>query len=121
MFIVLTTHFGQQRLQLEIEPAEPERRNVRSTVASGPVANQLQRAVVKAFCCLTAPFGTSEQAQQDAKESHVKGLEILDAIDELERYFDLLETVCATHSTSCCKYARPKVLYSLLSFCNRSA
>ena len=85
VFIVLTTYFGQQRLQLEIEPAEPERRNVRSAVASGPVANQLQRAVVKAYCCLTAPSGTLQQAQQDSKASHDKGLEILDAIDELER------------------------------------
>ena len=68
-------------------------------MASGPVANQLQRAVVKAFCCLTAPSGTSEQAQQDSNESHDKGLEILDAVDELERYLDLLETVYASPST----------------------
>lgn len=75
-FLCLETHFGSQRIQLEVEASERETRDTKSRLTSGPVANQLQRAVVWAFSCLNS---ASDETKQ-------QGLEILDGIDDLERW-----------------------------------
>ena len=72
----LQTHFGSQRIQLEVEASERETRDTKSRLTSGPVANQLQRAVVWAFSCLNS---ASDETKQ-------QGLEILDGIDDLEKW-----------------------------------
>lgn len=75
-FLHRETHFGSQRIQLEVEASERETRDTKSRLTSGPVANQLQRAVVWAFACLNS---ASDQTKQ-------QGHEILDSIDELEKW-----------------------------------
>lgn len=75
-FLHLETHFGSQRIHLKVEASERETRDTKSRLTSGPVANQLQRAVVWAFSCLNSASETTQQ----------QGHEILDGIDELERW-----------------------------------
>ena len=76
VFLHLETHFGSQRIQLEVESSERETRDIKSRLTSGPVTNQLQRAVVWAFSCLNT---TSDETKQ-------QGHRILDGIDDLERW-----------------------------------
>ncbi|KAL3162262.1 hypothetical protein ABBQ32_009959 [Trebouxia sp. C0010 RCD-2024] len=76
VFLHLETHFGSQKIQLEVEASERETRDIKSRLTSGPVANQLQRAVVWAFSCLNS---SSDDTRQ-------QGHQILDGVDELERW-----------------------------------
>ena len=95
VFLHLETRFGSQRIQLDVEPSERETRDVKSRLTSGPVTNQLQRAVVWAFSCLNS---TSDETQQ-------QGYRILDVIDELERWVCLSLLHCFCLPCIACKYS----------------
>ena len=72
VFLHLSTHFGQQRVFLQKEQPEQDAQGLKTRLASGSIENQLQRAILTAASRLVSgDFGA--------------GLEILNAIDTLER------------------------------------
>ncbi len=115
VFFYLNTHFGDLKICLQKEPYEEDAQVLKGRLASGAVEYQLQRAILSAATCLmsgmkktegdeaevsAAEEQTAEEKRAEEKrakeklaeeeKTREKGHEILDAIDKLERYDDLL-------------------------------
>ncbi|DBA68875.1 TPA: hypothetical protein ACH3X2_013354 [Trebouxia sp. C0005] len=76
VFLLLSTHFGQQRVFLHKEQPEQDAQGLKTRLASGSIENQLQRAVLYAASRLVSVDSSSQRA----------GLEILNVIDNLESW-----------------------------------
>ena len=84
VFLHLDTHFGQHKVLLKKEQQEQDAQALKARLASGGIADQLQRAILWAASCLVS---ANDQTQKT-------GAEILNIIDNLERWCCLYVMSC---------------------------